>query len=101
GCHDELKGQSPRGLDLLADSAEAADPHTVIDELVALVRREIGPLAAFRRVDIVPGLPKPRSGKILRKTLRELAEGVESPSVPATIEDRSVLDDPESVPVRQ
>ena len=100
GVHDEVKGQIPRALVVLGDSAEAADPDTVIDELVALVRREIGPVAAFRRVDIVPGLPKTRSGKILRKTMRELADGVESPAVPSTIEDRAVLDDLESVLVR-
>src|SRR5699024_4686712 len=50
GVHDEVKGQIPRALVVLGDSAEAADPDTVIDELVALVRREIGPVAAFRRV---------------------------------------------------
>jgi len=93
GVHDDMKGQIPRALVVLGDSAEAADPDTVIDELVALVRKEIGPVAAFKRVDIVAGLPKTRSGKILRKTMRQIADGVDDPAVPSTIEDRSVLDD--------
>jgi propionyl-CoA synthetase len=93
GVHDDVKGQIPRALVVLGDSAEAADPDTVIDELVALVRKEIGPVAAFKCVDIVAGLPKTRSGKILRKTMRQIADGVDDPAVPSTIEDRSVLDD--------
>ncbi len=60
---------------------------------MALVRKEIGPVAAFKRVDIVSGLPKTRSGKILRKTMRQIADGENDPAVPSTIEDRSVLDD--------
>src|SRR5699024_8303165 len=92
GAHDEVQGPIPPALGVLGDSSEAADPDAVIDELVALLRKEIGPVAAFRHVDIVPGLPKIRSGKILRKTMRELADGVENPAVPATIEDRPVLD---------
>ncbi|WP_281063470.1 acetate--CoA ligase [Brevibacterium permense] len=93
GAHDDMKGQIPRALVVLGDSAAAADPDTVINELVALVRKEIGPVAAFKRVDIVAGLPKTRSGKILRKTMRQIADGVDDPAVPSTIEDRSVLDD--------
>jgi propionyl-CoA synthetase len=60
-------------------------------ELVASVRRDIGPVAAFRDVDIVPALPKTRSGKILRRTMRGIADGREEP-VPSTIEDPAVLD---------
>jgi propionyl-CoA synthetase len=55
------------------------------------VRNEIGAVAAFRLVDVVPALPKTRSGKILRKTLRGIAAGRDEP-VPSTIEDPSVLD---------
>jgi propionyl-CoA synthetase len=51
----------------------------------------VGAVAALHQVDIVPGLPKTRSGKILRKTMREIADGG-SPAVPATIEDASVLE---------
>lgn len=97
GVHDETKGQSPRALVVLGDSAEAADPEEITAELVAMVRREIGPVAAFRQVDIVSALPKTRSGKILRKTMREIADGVENPAVPSTIEDRTVLDALEAV----
>ncbi|GAA0034310.1 propionyl-CoA synthetase [Brevibacterium metallidurans] len=97
GVHDETKGQSPRALVVLGDSAEAADPEEITAELVAMVRREIGPVAAFRQVDIVSALPKTRSGKILRKTMREIADGIENPAVPSTIEDRTVLDDLEAV----
>lgn len=97
GVHDDTKGQSPRALVVLSDSAEATDPKAVIAELVALVRKEIGPVAAFKQVDIVTALPKTRSGKILRKTMREIADGVDSPAVPSTIEDRTVLDDLELV----
>ena len=55
------------------------------------VRDEVGPVASLHRVDIVAGLPKTRSGKILRKTMREIADG-KTPAVPGTIEDASVLD---------
>ena len=97
GVHDETKGQSPRALVVLGDSAEAVDPDEIAAELVAMVRKEIGPVAAFRQVDIVSALPKTRSGKILRKTMREIADGAENPAVPSTIEDRSVLDALEDV----
>ncbi|MCW2137649.1 propionyl-CoA synthetase [Actinoplanes cyaneus] len=60
-------------------------------ELVARVRAEIGPVAALRRVDVVPALPKTRSGKILRATMRGLADGADTP-IPSTIEDPAVLD---------
>lgn len=55
------------------------------------VRDEVGPVAALHQVDIVAALPKTRSGKILRKTMREMADGG-TPTVPGTIEDASVLD---------
>jgi propionyl-CoA synthetase len=58
---------------------------------VQLVRDEIGPVAALREVAVVPALPKTRSGKILRRTMRGIAEGVDEP-VPSTIEDPAVLD---------
>jgi propionyl-CoA synthetase len=88
GVPDEIKGQVPRGLVVLkaGDSAEG-----LAEELIAAVREEIGAVAAFRLVDVVPALPKTRSGKILRKTLRGIAAGRDEP-VPSTIEDASVLD---------
>jgi propionyl-CoA synthetase len=58
---------------------------------VAKVRDEIGPVAAFREVAVVDALPKTRSGKILRKTMREIADGKDA-VLPSTIEDPTVLD---------
>jgi propionyl-CoA synthetase len=90
GVHDSLKGQLPMGLVVLKAGVEI-DEETLRDELVAAVRRDIGPVAAFRDVAVVPGLPKTRSGKILRRTMRGIAEGRDEP-VPSTIEDAGVLD---------
>ena len=93
GVPDELKGQVPRGLVVLKAGA-AADPAAVrliTAKLVALVRAEIGAVASLRQVDVVPALPKTRSGKILRRSLRAMAEGRDEPA-PATIEDPAVLD---------
>ncbi|WP_454853329.1 propionyl-CoA synthetase [Promicromonospora soli] len=87
GAADPLKGQVPRGLVVLK---AGADPEGVAAEFVAAVRDQIGPVAAFKDVEIVAGLPKTRSGKILRRTMRQLADG-EHPSVPSTIEDPAVL----------
>jgi propionyl-CoA synthetase len=90
GVRDSLKGQLPRGFVVLKAGVQI-DAATLRDELVAAVRREIGPVAAFRDVSIVDGLPKTRSGKILRKTMRGIADGRDEP-VPSTIEDAGVLD---------
>jgi propionyl-CoA synthetase len=90
GVADALKGQLPRALVVLKDGADI-DPATLIAELVSAVRREIGPVAAFRAVSVVDGLPKTRSGKVLRKTMREIAEG-RVPTVPSTIDDITVLE---------
>jgi propionyl-CoA synthetase len=60
-------------------------------ELVEAVRSRIGAVASLKRVDVVPALPKTRSGKILRKTMRGIADGRDEP-VPSTIEDPAVLD---------
>ncbi len=92
GVHDELKGQVPRALVVLKAGIDVeADGERIRSELVKLVRAEVGPVAALRQVDIVAALPKTRSGKILRRTMRELADGG-SPTVPATIEDPAVLE---------
>ena len=90
GVADPVKGQVPRGLVVLKAGVDI-EPQKLRDELVAAVRAEIGPVAAFKDVDIVPGLPKTRSGKILRKSMRSIAEGREEP-VPSTIEDPGALD---------
>jgi propionyl-CoA synthetase len=90
GVPDQLKGQLPRGLVVLKAGVDI-DEQTLRIQLVDAIRRDIGPVAAFHQVDIVAGLPKTRSGKILRKTLRGIAEGRNEP-VPSTIEDPAVLD---------
>jgi propionyl-CoA synthetase len=90
GVHDDLKGQLPRGFVVLKAGVEA-DPSALERELVQLVRDEIGPVAALRDVAVVPALPKTRSGKILRRTMRGIADGADEP-VPSTIEDPAVLD---------
>ncbi|HEU4546717.1 MAG TPA: propionyl-CoA synthetase, partial [Microlunatus sp.] len=90
GVADPLKGQVPRGL-VVVKAGTAIAPQDLSAELVALVRAEIGAVAALRRVDVVPALPKTRSGKILRKVMREIADG-KDPAVPSTIEDAGVLD---------
>ncbi|WP_410581311.1 propionyl-CoA synthetase [Amycolatopsis sp. lyj-108] len=90
GVRDQLKGQLPRGFVVLKSGVDF-DAETLKSELVALVRRDIGPVAAFRDVSIVDALPKTRSGKILRKTMRGIADGRDE-QVPSTIEDASVLD---------
>jgi propionyl-CoA synthetase len=90
GVHDELKGQVPRGFAVLK-AGVTTTPATVSAELVQLVRDQIGAVAALRRVDVVAALPKTRSGKILRGTMRGIADGQDEP-VPSTIEDPAVLD---------
>ncbi|WP_260840049.1 MULTISPECIES: propionyl-CoA synthetase [Gordonia] len=90
GIHDDLKGQRPSGYVVLKSGVEI-DPDTLRSELVKLVRDEIGAVATFRDVTVVAALPKTRSGKILRKTMRQIADNEEY-TVPSTIEDRAVLD---------
>jgi propionyl-CoA synthetase len=88
GVADEIKGQVPRGFVVLK-SGSCADG--LAADLVAAVRHSIGAVACFNTVDVVPALPKTRSGKILRKTMRGIADGHDEP-VPSTIEDAGVLD---------
>ena len=90
GVHDTLKGQIPRGFVVLK-AGRAIDGETLRAQLVAMVRDRIGPVASFREVDVVAALPKTRSGKILRKTMRGIADGADEP-VPSTIEDPAALD---------
>ncbi|MEM4729269.1 MAG: propionyl-CoA synthetase [Thermoplasmata archaeon] len=89
GAHDELKGQVPVGFVVL--KAGVTRPHDeIVKELVASVREKIGAVANFKQVAIVKRLPKTRSGKILRGTIRKIADGVEY-SVPSTIDDPAIL----------
>jgi propionyl-CoA synthetase len=89
GVADALKGQVPVGLVVLKAGVER--PHEEIAaELVALVREQIGPVAVFKTAAVVKRLPKTRSGKILRGTMRRIADGEEY-GVPATIDDPAIL----------
>jgi propionyl-CoA synthetase len=91
GVADALKGQVPLGLLVLkAGTARAAED--IEREAVALVRERIGPVASFHKALVVAGLPKTRSGKILRGTMRKIADGEVYP-MPATIDDPGVLEE--------
>lgn len=90
GLHDELKGQRAAGFITMKHGRNRLE-HDLAIELVALVREVIGPVAAFRDVMVVERLPKTRSGKILRKTIRQIFDG-EDVRIPPTIEDVTVLD---------
>jgi len=91
GVADAMKGQLPLGLLVLSNGVVKPD-ESVIEEAVQKVRDEIGPVAAFRQCAIVGRLPKTRSGKILRGTMRSIADG-ETWNMPATIEEPAVLDE--------
>ena len=93
GIRDSLKGQVPLGLVVLKSGVAKAD-EAICRELVGLVREKIGPVAAFKDARVVTRLPKTRSGKILRATLRKIADG-EDYVVPPTIDDASILGDME------
>jgi propionyl-CoA synthetase len=91
GVHDALKGQLPLGLVVL--KAGVSRPHAqVLQELIERVRQQIGALAAFRHVAIVARLPKTRSGKVLRATMRAIADS-QSYNTPATIDDPRTLEE--------
>ncbi len=91
GIRDEIKGERPCGFFVL--KAGVLRPAALIEqEIVALVRDKIGPVAAFRLAIAVNRLPKTRSGKILRGTIKKIADG-EPWTIPATIDDASVLDE--------
>jgi len=90
GVADSIKGQVPVGFLVL--KAGVGRPHAdIAAEVVRMVREQIGPVAAFRQAAVVDGLPKTRSGKILRGTMQKIAD-VEDHKVPPTIEDPAVLD---------
>ena len=91
GAHDELKGELPIGLVVLK-SGVSRSQDTIKNELVQMVRERIGPVASFKKVAIVDRLPKTRSGKVLRATMRKIADGEEY-RVPPTIDDPAILDE--------
>jgi propionyl-CoA synthetase len=91
GVCDELKGEVPLGLVVLKRGVERPDEE-IVAELVQLVREKIGPVASFKVATVVQRLPKTRSGKIVRGTIKKIADGVDY-RVPPTIEDATVLDE--------
>lgn len=91
GIADELKGQIPVGLVVLKAGVTAA-PDEIERSLIKMVRDTVGPVAAFKRAIVAQRLPKTRSGKILRKIIRAIADG-QSFNPPSTIEDITVLDE--------
>ena len=91
GVKDELKGQLPLGLVVLNAGVSRAEDE-IVAELVARVRERIGPVAAFKQACVVERLPKTRSGKVLRGTMRKIADG-EAYRTPPTIDDPAILDE--------
>jgi propionyl-CoA synthetase len=91
GIADAVKGEVPCGF-IVLKSGVNRPPEEIEKEIVALVREKIGPVAAFKLAITVPRLPKTRSGKILRGTMKKIADG-EQWNMPATIEDPKVLDE--------
>jgi propionyl-CoA synthetase len=89
GVHDELKGQIPVGFLVLKKGTDR-DADEIVREVIQMVRQKIGPVAAFRTAVVLPGLPKTRSGKILRGTMQKIAAG-DDYRIPATIDDASTL----------
>ena len=95
GVHCEIKGQKPLGLVVLK-SGEDSDENEIQKQIIQDVRREIGAVASFRDVLVVNRLPKTRSGKILRKLLRNIADEVNY-TVPSTIDDFEIISEIKSV----
>jgi propionyl-CoA synthetase len=91
GVADALKGQAPIGFVVLKSGADREEAELQA-ECIKKVREEIGPVAAFKTVHVVKRLPKTRSGKILRGTMRQIADG-EDYKMPATIDDPAILDE--------
>ena len=91
GVKDSLKGELPLGLLVFNDGVNRAEEE-IIAECIQIIRDEIGPVAAFKLATRVVRLPKTRSGKILRGTIRKIANG-EDWQMPATIDDPAILDE--------
>ena len=89
GIADKLKGQLPIGLVVLKSGVDK-DNETISKECIQMVRAKIGPVAAFKVAIVIKRLPKTRSGKILRATIRKIADKVEY-KVPPTIDDPAIL----------
>ncbi|MFK8069062.1 MAG: AMP-binding protein, partial [Gammaproteobacteria bacterium] len=91
GVADSLKGQVPLGL-LVLKTGVTREANDLVADVVAMVRKNIGPVAAFKMATVIARLPKTRSGKILRGTIRKMADG-ETFKPPATIDDIGILDE--------
>ncbi len=91
GVKDDLKGEVPMGMVVLK-AGVMRPAEVIVPELVKLVREKIGPVAAFKLATVVKRLPKTRSGKILRGTIKKIADGEEY-KVPATIDDPAILEE--------
>ena len=91
GVADALKGEVPVGLVVLKSGVNR-DHKTIVDELIRVVREKIGPVASFKTATVVKRLPKTRSGKIVRGTIKKIADGNEY-VVPPTIDDPATLDE--------
>ncbi|MFQ5984851.1 MAG: propionyl-CoA synthetase [Alphaproteobacteria bacterium] len=91
GVADSLKGQVPVGLLVLKAGVERDDGE-IVEEVIKMVRERIGPVASFKTATVIERLPKTRSGKVLRGTIRKIADG-EHYNVPATIDDAAILDE--------
>tara|TARA_Y100001934_G_scaffold39326_1_gene46259 strand:- start:46499 stop:48397 length:1899 start_codon:yes stop_codon:yes gene_type:complete len=89
GVADQLKGQVPVGFMVLKAGVNR-EHEEIVKEVVQMVRDEIGAVASFRKATVIDRLPKTRSGKILRKTMRQIADGGDFP-MPATIDDPAIL----------
>ena len=91
GVKDPLKTQLPVGLVVLKAGIRR-EPAVIVEELIQIVREQVGPVASFKQVSVVSRLPKTRSGKVLRGTMRQIADG-EPYRVPPTIDDPATLDE--------
>jgi propionyl-CoA synthetase len=91
GAADDFKGQLPLGFIVLKEGAKK-DDKTIVNDLVGMIRDQIGAVAAFKQAIVVKRLPKTRSGKILRATMRKIADGKDY-QIPSTIDDPVVLDE--------
>ncbi len=91
GVADELKGEIPLGVVVLKAGVNRTEKE-IVDELIRMVRDRIGPVASFKVATVVKRLPKTRSGKVLRGTMKKIADGVEY-RMPATIDDPVILDE--------
>jgi propionyl-CoA synthetase len=91
GVKDSIKGQVPFGFVVCNKNVKAEEYDKICEDLIQMVREELGPVASFKNACCVGGLPKTRSGKILRGTMKKIADGLDFQIV-GTIEDRSVFD---------